>query len=69
MLAGRERWGICGRVQWVTTALASTRVWFCEVGFISGCPKHNKTEKKEGQGCAQVNYVHADLGRYEEAPE
>lgn len=68
MVARRERWGICGRVQWVTTALASTRGWFCEVGFISGCPKH-KREKQEGQGCAEVNYVHGDLGRYEEVPE
>lgn len=69
MVAGREWWVICGRVQWVTTPLASTRGWFSEVGFISGCPKHNKREKKEGHGCAQVDYVHGDLGRNEEASE
>jgi len=52
MVAGRRWWGICRRVWWVTAAPASTRGRFCEVEFISGCPKHNKRKKKEGQGCA-----------------
>lgn len=63
------RGGIRGRVQGVTAAPASTRGRFCEAGFISGRPKDNKREEKEGQGCAQVNYVHGDLGRHEEGLE
>jgi len=52
MVAGRRWWGICRRVWWGTAAPASTRGRVCEAEFISGCPKHNKRKKKEGQGCA-----------------